>query len=169
MERELSNNINMIRATLTFCGNNTSATSGIPAFAVVKGQADTKLVLLDGLNQTAGLPIGGVTTDTNIIRQAMSDISFKVGSAVSAYAASINNNTLRSKVTYTRTDYRDYVRRHDAPRWAHLRRCLLEDGVRAIERGIWSISTTHAAADIGEALRRARPAFERHAATWRAP
>lgn len=66
-------------------------------------------------------------------------------------------------------DYRDYVRRQDAPRWAHLRRCLLEDGVRAIERGIWSISTTHAAADIGEALRRARPAFERHAATWKAP
>jgi len=66
-------------------------------------------------------------------------------------------------------DYRDYVRRHDAPRWAHLRRCLLEEGVRAIERGIWSISTTHAAADIGEALRRARGAFERHAATWKAP
>jgi hypothetical protein len=44
------------------------------------------------------------------------------------------------------------VRRHDAPRWAHLRRCLLEEGVRAIERGIWSISTTHAASDIGEAL-----------------
>jgi glutamate-1-semialdehyde 2,1-aminomutase len=66
-------------------------------------------------------------------------------------------------------DYRDYVRRHDAPRWGHLRRCLLEEGVRAIERGIWSISTTHAAADIGEALRRARVAFARHAATWKAP
>lgn len=65
-------------------------------------------------------------------------------------------------------DYRDYVRRHEAPRWANLRRCLLEEGVRAIERGIWSISTTHTAADIGEALRRARPAFARHAATWQA-
>ena len=66
-------------------------------------------------------------------------------------------------------DYRDYVRRHDAPRWAHLRRCLLEEGVRAIERGLWSISTTHTAADIDEALRRAAPAFARHAATWQAP
>ena len=66
-------------------------------------------------------------------------------------------------------DYRDYVRRHDAPRWAHLRRCLLEEGVRAIERGIWSISTTHTGADIDEALRRARVAFGRHASTWRAP
>jgi hypothetical protein len=41
------------------------------------------------------------------------------------------------------TSYRDYVRRHDAPRWAHLRRCLLEEGVRAIERGLWFISLAH--------------------------
>jgi len=63
-------------------------------------------------------------------------------------------------------DYRDYVRRHDAPRWAHLRRCLLEEGVRAIERGLWSISLTHTEADIDEALVRAGRAFARHADTW---
>ena len=63
-------------------------------------------------------------------------------------------------------DYRDYVRRHDAPRWAHLRRCLLEEGVRAIERGLWSISLVHTRSDIDEGLRRATTAFRRHAATW---
>ena len=63
-------------------------------------------------------------------------------------------------------DYRDYVRRHDAPRWAHLRRCLLEEGVRAIERGLWSISLAHTKSDIDEALRRAEAAFARHAAEW---
>ena len=66
-------------------------------------------------------------------------------------------------------DYRDYVRRHDAPRWAHLRRCLLEAGVRAIERGLWSISLAHTGGEIDEALRRAGPAFQRHAETWKAP
>jgi glutamate-1-semialdehyde 2,1-aminomutase len=66
-------------------------------------------------------------------------------------------------------DYRDYVRRHDAARWMHLRRCLLEEGVRAIERGLWSISLTHTAPDIEEALKRAAVAFRRHAATWQAP
>jgi glutamate-1-semialdehyde 2,1-aminomutase len=65
-------------------------------------------------------------------------------------------------------DYRDYVRRHDAPRWAHLRRCLLEEGVSAIERGLWSISLAHNAADIDEALTRAAVAIKRHAETWRA-
>ena len=64
-------------------------------------------------------------------------------------------------------DYRDYVRRHDAPRWAHLRRCLLEAGVRAIERGLWFLSLAHRDADITEALQKAAPAFARHAAEWK--
>ena len=66
-------------------------------------------------------------------------------------------------------DYRDYVHRHDAPRWAHLRRCLLEEGVRAIERGLWSISLAHTDGDIDEALRRAGVAVKRHAETWQPP
>ncbi|MBL9179879.1 MAG: aspartate aminotransferase family protein [Verrucomicrobiaceae bacterium] len=65
------------------------------------------------------------------------------------------------------TNYRDYVRRHDAPRWAHLRRCLLEEGVRSIERGLWFLSLAHTQADIDEALKRAAPAFARHAAEWK--
>ncbi len=65
------------------------------------------------------------------------------------------------------TSYRDYVHRHDAPRWAHLRRCLLESGVRAIERGLWFLSLAHSAADVDEALQRADAAFARHAAEWR--
>ena len=64
------------------------------------------------------------------------------------------------------TSYRDYLLRQDAPRWAHLRRCLLEEGVRAIERGLWFISLAHTEADITETLRRARPAFVRHAREW---
>ncbi len=66
-------------------------------------------------------------------------------------------------------DYRDYVRRHDPARWTHLRRCLLEEGVRAIERGLWSVSLAHRETDIDEALARAGRAFARHAQTWTAP
>jgi glutamate-1-semialdehyde 2,1-aminomutase len=64
--------------------------------------------------------------------------------------------------------YRDYVRRHDAPRWAHLRRCLLENGVRAIERGLWFMSIAHTRDDVFEALSRADAAFSRHASEWKA-
>lgn len=66
-------------------------------------------------------------------------------------------------------DYRDYITRHDAPRWAHLRRCLLEEGVRAIERGLWSVSLAHRDEHIDEALVRARRAFARHSAGWKTP
>jgi glutamate-1-semialdehyde 2,1-aminomutase len=61
------------------------------------------------------------------------------------------------------TNYRDYVGRQDAARWGHLRRCLLERGVRAIERGLWFISLAHTDADIDETLLRAQAAFLTHA------
>ena len=63
-------------------------------------------------------------------------------------------------------EYRDYAKRHHAPRWAHLRRCLLEDGVRAIERGLWFLSLAHREADVEEALQKAERSFARHAAEW---
>jgi glutamate-1-semialdehyde 2,1-aminomutase len=62
------------------------------------------------------------------------------------------------------TSYRDYVQRHDAPRWATIRRALLEEGVRAIERGLWFISLAHTDADIDEALEKTARAFARVAA-----
>jgi len=64
-------------------------------------------------------------------------------------------------------DYRDYTKRQDAPRWAHLRRCLLEEGVRAIERGLWFLSMEHTEKDVEEALVRAERAFARHAQEYK--
>ena len=63
-------------------------------------------------------------------------------------------------------DYRGYAQVQDVARWAHLRRCLLEEGVRAIERGLWSVSLAHSDADIDEGLTRSAVAFKRHAETW---
>ena len=64
------------------------------------------------------------------------------------------------------TNYRQHVTRHDMPRWTHLRRCLLEEGVRAIERGIWFISLATTEEHVEEALVRADRAFERHVESW---
>jgi hypothetical protein len=103
MDTETTNLANMIRATLSYNTNNPAPTAGIPAFAVAKNAAQNKLVLIDSLNQVAEGDSKGVTLDTNAIRKAMTDLGFKCGSAVSAYAASVNNNTLRQRVTYTET------------------------------------------------------------------
>jgi glutamate-1-semialdehyde 2,1-aminomutase len=64
-------------------------------------------------------------------------------------------------------DYRDYVSRQDSTRWAHLRRCLLDHGVRAIERGLWFISLAHSENDIRDALAKSAPAFAQHAREWK--
>jgi len=64
------------------------------------------------------------------------------------------------------SNFREHVTRHDLARWAHLRRCLLEEGVRAIERGIWFISLAMTEEDIQEALIRADRAFARHLEGW---
>jgi glutamate-1-semialdehyde 2,1-aminomutase len=46
---------------------------------------------------------------------------------------------------------------------------LLEEGVRAIERGLWSISFAHSETDVDRALERAKVAFGRHANSWSPP
>lgn len=56
-------------------------------------------------------------------------------------------------------DYRDYVQRHDAARWTQLRRSLLENGVRIVERGLAFMSLAHTAEDVAEALIKADRAF----------
>lgn len=76
---------------------------GIPAFATTKTSADTKLVLIDNLTALADSNTTGVTLDTNQLRTTMTLLALKCGNAVSAYAASINDNTLRVAVTYTET------------------------------------------------------------------
>ncbi|MCG3166305.1 MAG: hypothetical protein POELPBGB_02083 [Bacteroidia bacterium] len=107
MENTISNRVNMIRATLTWCTNNPAPTSGIPEFANAKATADTKLVLIDNLNMIAGGTSVGVTLDTNALRKAMSDIGFRCGRSLNAYAVTVGNNTLKLKVDFKKTDFKE--------------------------------------------------------------
>jgi hypothetical protein len=103
MKKYLSNLVNMIRATLLYCANNAAVTAVITNFAAAKTAIDNKLVLIDQLDQIAGGTSIGVTLDTNAIRTAMTNIAFKCCNALTAYAVSVNNNTLKQKVNFTKT------------------------------------------------------------------
>lgn len=94
--------MNMINTVIQFSDDNTSATSGITAYAIALSDAKTKVVLIDALDQIATGTTKGVTTDTNAIREAMSDIAFKCAAATFAYATFAKNNTLKAEVNYTR-------------------------------------------------------------------
>lgn len=101
MQNRDTNSINMIRTTILWCTNNTSATSTIPVFPTHLATIQNKLTLIDGYTQTALKKTTGVTNDTNQIRATMQLIAHKCASALSAYAATQKNNTLRAKVNYT--------------------------------------------------------------------
>lgn len=101
MQNRDTNSINMIRATILWCNNNTAATATIPAFATHLATIQNKLTLIDGYTQTALKSTIGVTTDTKNIRATMQLLAHKCASALSAYAATQKNNTLRAKVNFT--------------------------------------------------------------------
>jgi hypothetical protein len=101
MQKRDTNRLNMIRTTILWCNDNLSATAHIPAFANIKSTVETKISIIDQLNQKATAGSKGVTIDTNVSRLNMQKIAFKCASAISAYAATIKSNTLRAKVSYT--------------------------------------------------------------------
>ncbi len=105
MKNSTTNLLNMIRATLLYCTNNAAITALIAAFAAAKTAIDNKMVLISQLEQIALGTSIGVTLDTNEIRTAMTNIAFKCCNALTAYAASVNNNTLLLKVNYTASDF----------------------------------------------------------------
>jgi hypothetical protein len=101
MQKRQSNYANMIRAVLTYCAQHQTVIASIPALAAHVATVTNKLTIVDGLNQIAHPGTTGVTTDTNQIRFAMQNIALKCGGALSAYAATIKNNTLRFKVNFS--------------------------------------------------------------------
>ena len=63
-------------------------------------------------------------------------------------------------------DYRDFVLRNDNIRWAHLRQCLLRNGLLVTESGQWFLSFAHTRKDLDGALDCAERAFMDHMASW---
>lgn len=100
MEDRFTNRVNMTNATIGFSDANASITAGLTAhgnaLTVVKG----KIVLVNGLNQIAGGSTKGVTTDTNLLRKVMTDMALKCANGTTAYANSVNNNTLKALVNF---------------------------------------------------------------------
>lgn len=106
MDDKSTNRTDMIRLTVKFCDDNTSATAGITAFAPVLATTKTKLSLIDSLNEISIGTTKGVTLDAVKLRKTMTELALKCANAVIAYASSINDNTLKAKVNYTESDFK---------------------------------------------------------------
>ena len=69
MKTENSNRVNMINANITFCDANSTATSGIPAFATALAAVKAKMLLINSYNQIGEGTTKGVTLDTKGLRK----------------------------------------------------------------------------------------------------
>jgi hypothetical protein len=95
--------MNMIRTTRDYCIDHAADTAGIPQYAITVTALSNKITLIDALNVVGSGTTTGVTLDTNLLRKTMSDIAYKCASATFAYASSVNNNTLKAQVDYSRS------------------------------------------------------------------
>ena len=102
MKQRDNNRINMVNAVIGFCDNHTADTSGISAFANTLFVIKAKMVLVNSLNQIGSGNTKGVTADTNLLRETMTELALKCGSATLAFANSQHNNTLAALVNFTR-------------------------------------------------------------------
>ena len=98
-----SNHMNMIRTTKDYCVDHAAATAAIAQYAITVTSVRNKITLIDALNIIASGTTTGVTIDTNLLRATMSDLAVKCASATFAYASSVNNNTLKAQVKFTRS------------------------------------------------------------------
>ena len=96
----------MITTVIEYCEKNSNATAGIGAFAIVLGKVKDKRKKIDELNEKEGKWSVGVTEDTNGLRERMSGLALKCANGTSAYAYSINNNTLAALVDFNEDDLR---------------------------------------------------------------
>src|ERR1051325_9945291 len=99
MEKITRNQLNMVKASLTCCTNNADILSDVDAYAALRTSIDNKVILIEQLNQVGGSK--GVTLDVALLRKTMCCIGLKIGNSLSGYAASIQNNDLRDRVTFT--------------------------------------------------------------------
>lgn len=103
MKNENSNRVNMINANITFCDANSTATSGIPAFAIALAAVKAKMLLINSYNQIGKGTTKGVTLDTKGLRKNMTDLALKCANATLAFANSTSNNTLAALVNFSET------------------------------------------------------------------
>lgn len=105
----IDNKTNMIRTTHAYdtLPASVTATSGIPSYATVLALVAAKLLLIDQLNLIANGTSKGVTLDTKALKKAICFLGGKIGQALAAYAASVNNNTLLIAADFTEAKLMD--------------------------------------------------------------
>lgn len=105
MKNSQENKLSMYFAVQKVCADNNSVWNGLPAFVsaftafedIIQGIQDQRVI--------QEMDTKGVTLDKGSAEEDLIDQALKVSTAVHAYATEINDNTLREKINYVRSDF----------------------------------------------------------------
>jgi len=104
MKTRDTNRLNMTRTTNGFCDDHAADTASITDYGPIVLQSKGKVVLIDALDQIAQGTTKGVTTDTNLLRLIMEQLTFKLISGLLSLAGKTNNNTMKEAANYSLSD-----------------------------------------------------------------
>ncbi len=102
MDSKETNLVNMINTVVEFSDANPAPVAGIAMYGVTLTIVKNNAIAIGILNGVVTGTTKGITSDTKQLRKTMTDFAMQCGSAVFAYANSINpvNQTLAASVNY---------------------------------------------------------------------
>lgn len=103
MKQRYDNDFSMFVTVKDFMGAHTADTTGVPAIPTVLTSLGSLITQIDAANTAQGTPLTGIAVDKDVLRTTLEEATFLVSANLSAYAASINNNTLLAEVDIDRT------------------------------------------------------------------
>jgi len=118
MDKYNSSRTLMLKTTVQLCRKNKPITDTVPAMDPVLQTIETKLILVDNLNQIGTSPTQGVTIDTKLLRKAMTMLTLKSANALAAYASVTKKNELFEKTNHPEAFYNE-LRKDDADDASH--------------------------------------------------
>lgn len=101
MQRKTEAKLNMYHAVANHCNNNTSITSTIPAFHNAVTLFNTKINSLLNAVRSHAQVLSGIASDKLQAKTTLARQAADIAAAVFAYAASINNYTLKEQVNFS--------------------------------------------------------------------
>lgn len=104
MDSRLEARLNMYHAVIAYCDENAAIVATVPAFQTALTSLKAKVSSIVSTSQLEEEVISGITTDKGVLRTTLCEQAADIAALVYAYAASINNNTLKEAVDFSKTD-----------------------------------------------------------------
>jgi predicted RNase H-like HicB family nuclease len=96
--------LNMYHAVITHIDANPAVVTTSPAFVAATTAFKAKVTDIDSTAQLEAQVISGIATDKKVVKASLIQTTLDFATAIYAYAVSINNNTLKERADFSRTD-----------------------------------------------------------------